>query len=109
VDRSTFGPLIFRADANSRKSLISNAINLIRLCKGKNIVISSSALTVMDLRGPYDVINMYRQCRVTLFKRMTFFRACLFGLNQADAKACLTVNARAVLFHGGMFYFLHGE
>ena len=34
---------------------MSNALNLIRVTKGKNILISSSARGTHELRSPYDV------------------------------------------------------
>ncbi|KAG8135406.1 hypothetical protein E2320_008427 [Naja naja] len=36
-----------------------NAYNLLQICRGKNIVLSSGAEKPIQLRGPYDVANMY--------------------------------------------------
>jgi len=70
-------------DNSARKYLISNAANLVRVTRGKNIIISSEAQKALEIRGPYDIINL----------------ASIFGLNQALAKNCLTNNCRKVLLH----------
>ena len=46
-------------DQNSRKNLISNAMALAKVTKGKNIIFTSEASTALELRGPHDIINMY--------------------------------------------------
>ena len=45
-------------DQNARRHLITNAAALVRITKGKNIILSSDAKNAMELRGPYDVINL---------------------------------------------------
>ncbi|ORX50653.1 PHP domain-like protein [Piromyces finnis] len=70
-------------DNNARKHLISNAANLARVTRGKNIIISSEAQKALEIRGPYDIINL----------------SSIFGLNQALAKNCITSNCRKVLLH----------
>jgi ribonuclease P/MRP protein subunit RPP1 len=45
-------------DAASRRQLFTNAQALCRETRGKNIIISSGARSVADLRGPYDVSNL---------------------------------------------------
>ncbi|CAH1784779.1 unnamed protein product, partial [Owenia fusiformis] len=62
---------------------ISGAQELVKICKGKNIILSSRAVNAMDLRGPYDVANF----------------SLLFGLNEEQAKAAVSTNCRAVLKH----------
>ena len=42
-------------DATSRRNFIANATSLIRMCKGRNIIMSSQAMDALGLRGPYDV------------------------------------------------------
>ena len=50
---------LLRADnAGARRHLISNALSLIHMTKGKNILLSSEAEKVLQMRGPYDVINL---------------------------------------------------
>lgn len=45
-------------DATARRNLISNAQSLIRVTRGKNIILSSQAMKAMELRGPYDIVNL---------------------------------------------------
>ena len=45
-------------DPMSRRHLFSNAQALTRLLRGRGIVLSSGARVAMELRGPYDVINI---------------------------------------------------
>lgn len=70
-------------DSNSRKYLISNAANLVRVTRGKNVLLSSQARRALDVRGPYDVANL----------------CALFGMNQALGKSAVTVNPRAAILH----------
>lgn len=51
--------LLFKCpDSSARKFLVSNAVNLMRATKGKNVIITSDAKKIMELRGPFDVINL---------------------------------------------------
>jgi len=70
-------------DSASRKYLISNAMQLLHMTKCKNILIASEAARAMDLRGPYDAINL----------------GVLFGLKQSLAKQCIAAHAQSVLLH----------
>ena len=45
-------------DATARKYFISNAYSLVKATKGKNIIISSGARNLLELRGVFDIINM---------------------------------------------------
>lgn len=86
VERGIYFELCYGAairDANARRNLISNAHSLIRVTRGKNIIISSQAIRAMELRGPYDIVNF----------------GTLLGLNQAMAKDCLSSHCRAVVMH----------
>jgi ribonuclease P/MRP protein subunit RPP1 len=47
-------------DATGRRYLISNAMELIKKTKGKNIIMSSDALKALDVRSPYDMANLYK-------------------------------------------------
>ncbi|KAG0266091.1 hypothetical protein BG011_003299 [Mortierella polycephala] len=82
LKHSTVGLAVER-DANARRNLISNAHSLIRVTRGKNIILSSQAAKAMELRGPYDIVNF----------------GTLLGLNQATAKDCLSSHCRAVAVH----------
>ncbi|KAI9337056.1 RNase P subunit p30-domain-containing protein [Zopfochytrium polystomum] len=73
------------ADQAARRNIIANARELVKATNGKNIIISSGALSAMQVRGPYDVMNL----------------AHLFGLNQDEARKCLSSNCRSVLYAAG--------
>jgi RNase P/RNase MRP subunit p30 len=45
-------------DSASRRNLVANSQQLLRLTRGRNIVLSSGALRPMELRGPHDVANL---------------------------------------------------
>lgn len=45
-------------DQNARRNLIANAAALAKVTKGRNIIISSDAQAVLELRAPADVINL---------------------------------------------------
>ncbi|KAG0368339.1 RNase P subunit p30-domain-containing protein [Gamsiella multidivaricata] len=86
VERGIYFELCYSAairDTNARRNLISNAQSLIRVTRGKNIILSSQAMKAMELRGPYDIVNF----------------GTLLGLNQAVAKDCLSSHCRAVVMH----------
>ncbi|CAC5414100.1 RPP1 [Mytilus coruscus] len=70
-------------DSTSRKYMIANAQTLIRVCKGKNVIISSGCQKAMDLRGPHDVANL----------------GLLFGMSQEQAKAAISTNCQSLLLH----------
>ena len=44
--------------SSSTRYFTSNALNLIRVTKGKNIIISSQAHSSNELRAPYDVCSL---------------------------------------------------
>ncbi|CAG8674574.1 2496_t:CDS:2, partial [Ambispora leptoticha] len=69
-------------DSTSRRHLISNAQNLVRVTRGKNIIISSGAQKAMELRGPYDIVNL----------------GTIMGMNQEVSKDCISTNCRALLY-----------
>ncbi|KAI8808965.1 RNase P subunit p30-domain-containing protein [Cladochytrium replicatum] len=68
-------------DSESRRHLISNASSLIRLTKGKNVIVSSQAQAAMDVRGPYDVLNL----------------CSFFGMNAAIARQAMTAACQSAL------------
>ncbi|KAI8827043.1 RNase P subunit p30-domain-containing protein [Fimicolochytrium jonesii] len=70
-------------DATARRHLISHAAALVQATKGKNILITSEAQKAMEIRGPYDVINL----------------ATIFGMTREQAKNALDANCRAVVLH----------
>uniref|UniRef100_A0A2C9LS03 Uncharacterized protein n=1 Tax=Biomphalaria glabrata TaxID=6526 RepID=A0A2C9LS03_BIOGL len=76
-----YGPAL--TNSTVKRQVISNALNLVAATCQKNILISSGAENPIDLRSPYDVINLGR----------------LFGLNHSQAKDAVCKNCRAVLMH----------
>lgn len=77
----TYSPAI--RDETLRKNVISNGLDLVRVCKGKHVVVTSGAEYVMELRGPYDIINL----------------GLLFGLKQDQSKAAVCKNVRSAIYH----------
>ncbi|XP_075697332.1 ribonuclease P protein subunit p30 isoform X2 [Rhinoderma darwinii] len=87
IERGIFFELIYTPaikDSTLRRYTISNALSLMQICKGKNIILSSGAEKPLELRGPYDVATL----------------GLLFGLSERSAKAALSTNCRAALLHG---------
>uniref|UniRef100_G1MEE5 Ribonuclease P protein subunit p30 n=2 Tax=Ailuropoda melanoleuca TaxID=9646 RepID=G1MEE5_AILME len=87
IDRGVCFELVYSPaikDSTMRRYTISNALNLMQVCKGKNVILSSAAERPLEIRGPYDVANL----------------GLLFGLSESDAKAAVSTNCRAVLLHG---------
>lgn len=68
-------------DAQMRRQTISNCKLLVEWTRGKNLVISSAAPSVSELRGPYDVANLLL----------------LMGLTFEHAKAAVSKNCRSVI------------
>lgn len=71
-------------DSSARRHLISNAQSLIRVTKGKGIIISSEAQKALEIRGPHDIVNM---------------ASTLFGMSTDAARDAISTNARQVLYH----------
>ncbi|XP_026132501.1 ribonuclease P protein subunit p30-like isoform X2 [Carassius auratus] len=87
IDRGGFFETCYAAairDTTMRRYTIANAISLMEVCKGKNIIVSSGAEKPLELRGPYDIANL----------------GLVFSLSEGDAKAAVSTNCRAVLLHG---------
>jgi RNase P/RNase MRP subunit p30 len=59
-------------------------MNLIRVTKGKNIIITSCAQETISIRNPYDIMNL----------------CSLMNLTQAQAKAALSSNPQTAILHG---------
>ncbi|XP_071689516.1 protein GAMETOPHYTE DEFECTIVE 1 [Rutidosis leptorrhynchoides] len=75
----TYSGLIM--DAQLRRQMISNAKLLVDWTRGKNIIFSSAAPSLTELRGPCDVANL----------------ACLLGFSMERAKASVSKTCRALL------------
>ncbi|KAF7823515.1 Ribonuclease P protein subunit p30 [Senna tora] len=69
------------SDPQVRRQLICNAKLLVDWTRGRNIILSSAAPSVNELRGPYDVANL----------------SLLLGLSNERAKAAISKNCRTLL------------
>ncbi|XP_028990233.1 ribonuclease P protein subunit p30 isoform X2 [Betta splendens] len=61
VDRGVVFEVCYSAairDSTMRRYTIANALSLMETCKGKSVILSSAAEKALELRGPYDVINL---------------------------------------------------
>lgn len=68
-------------DAEAKRNLISNSVQLIRATRGRGIVISSETKRALGCRGPWDVVNL----------------AAIWSLSQDRAYEAVSKLARAVL------------
>ncbi|CAH9130299.1 unnamed protein product [Cuscuta epithymum] len=68
-------------DAQARRQMISNAKLLVDWTRGRNIILTSSAPSVTEFRGPYDIVNL----------------AFLLGLSSEHAKAAISKNCRTLM------------
>jgi ribonuclease P/MRP protein subunit RPP1 len=68
----------------SRRYLVHNGCNIVRLTGGKNIIVSSNAKDAMEIRGPYDVINL----------------CSLFGMSKEAAAKSISTNCIDAIIHG---------
>ncbi|KAH1066828.1 hypothetical protein J1N35_031815 [Gossypium stocksii] len=75
----TYSDLI--VDVHQRRQIISNAKLLLDWTRGKNVILSSAAPSVCEVRGPNDVANL----------------ASLLGLSMERAKAAISKNCRSLL------------
>ncbi|MFQ6638817.1 hypothetical protein Gotur_015198 [Gossypium turneri] len=75
----TYSDLI--VDVHQRRQIISNAKLLLDWTRGKNVMLSSAAPSVCEVRGPNDVANL----------------ASLLGLSTERAKAAISKNCRSLL------------
>ncbi|KAK9279919.1 hypothetical protein L1049_013603 [Liquidambar formosana] len=69
------------ADVQTRRQMISNAKLLVDWTRGKNLIFSSAAPSVNELRGPNDVANL----------------ASLLGMSMERAKAAISKNCRTLI------------
>ncbi|XP_060795755.1 ribonuclease P protein subunit p30 [Neoarius graeffei] len=86
IERGVFFEISYTAairDSTMKKYTIANAISLVNICKGKNVIMSSGAETPLELRGPYDITNL----------------GLVFSLSEGDAKAAVSTNCRSVVLH----------
>jgi ribonuclease P/MRP protein subunit RPP1 len=53
-----YSPALLSSDANAKRNTISNATQLIRVSRGRGLIISSEAKSALGVRAPSDVINL---------------------------------------------------
>jgi ribonuclease P/MRP protein subunit RPP1 len=76
-----YGPGILASDATAKRNLISNAVQLIRVTRGRGLILSSEARSALGIRAPSDVMNL----------------ASIWGLGQDRGKEGLTKLPRSVV------------
>ncbi|OWM68848.1 hypothetical protein CDL15_Pgr025035 [Punica granatum] len=69
------------ADAQVRNQMMSNIKLLVNCTRGKNLIVSSAAASVTEIRGPYDVANFLS----------------LIGLPMERAKPCVSRNCSTLI------------
>ncbi|CAN0921699.1 Protein GAMETOPHYTE DEFECTIVE 1 [Linum grandiflorum] len=85
VERGVYFEIVYSdliADVQARKQMIPSAKLLVDWTRGKNLIFSSAASSVTELRGPYDVANLLSS---------------LLGLSMERAKEALSKNCRNLL------------
>lgn len=76
-----YGPGVTGSGLDARRNLIGNAMSLIRATRGgRGIIVSSEARRALNLRAPWDVINL----------------TCVWGLPQERGKEAICEEARKV-------------
>ncbi|KAJ9543751.1 hypothetical protein OSB04_023458 [Centaurea solstitialis] len=75
----TYSSLVM--DVQLRRQMISNVKLLVDWTRGQNLIFSSAAPSVTELRGPYDVANL----------------GCLLGFSTERAKAAVSKTCRSLL------------
>ncbi|KAF2739347.1 PHP domain-like protein [Polyplosphaeria fusca] len=72
---------LLSSDPNAKRNLISNATQLIRVTRGRGLILSSEARNALGIRSPSDVINL----------------ASVWGLGHERGKDGLTKETRSVV------------
>jgi ribonuclease P/MRP protein subunit RPP1 len=76
-----YSPGILSTDPMAKRNLISNATQLIRVTRGRGLIFSSEARSVLGVRAPSDIINL----------------ASVWGLGTEKGKDGLTREPRSVV------------
>ncbi|KAJ5936721.1 hypothetical protein N7466_003171 [Penicillium verhagenii] len=76
-----YGPGVTGSGADARRNLIGNAMALIRATRGRGVIVSSEARRALNLRAPWDVINL----------------TCVWGLSQERGKEAICEETRKVV------------
>ncbi|KAJ1915517.1 RNA-binding RNA processing protein rpp1 [Tieghemiomyces parasiticus] len=78
-------------NSTARRQLLNWGHDLFRLTGGKNLIFSSNATRALELRGPYDVMNLGN----------------LFEQSMSVMKSGLTTGPRSVLYHAETRRYTH--
>lgn len=84
----TYSPAL--RDVTTRRNMMSNAMSLVKVTKGKNIIVSSQLLSLLELRGTFDIMNMYFSINL---------RLTLFSMDSKMARDALTTNCLLCINH----------
>jgi ribonuclease P/MRP protein subunit RPP1 len=76
-----YGQAILSSDSNAKRNVIGNATALIRVTRGRGLIMSSEAKSALGLRAPSDVMNL----------------ASVWGLGLERGKDALTKEPRSVV------------
>jgi ribonuclease P/MRP protein subunit RPP1 len=76
-----YSPGILSSDPMAKRNLISNATQLIRVTRGRGLILSSEAKSALGIRAPSDIINL----------------ASIWGLGMERGKDGLTKEPRSVV------------
>ena len=76
-----YGQAIMTMDSTAKRNVISNATQLVRVTRGRGLIMSSEAKSVLGLRAPSDVMNL----------------ASVWGLGLERGKDALTKEPRSVV------------
>jgi ribonuclease P/MRP protein subunit RPP1 len=74
------------ADSRRRAAFVGNLMGLVRATKGRGLVVSSEARSVLGLRGPADVVNLLA----------------VWGLSTDKGTEAIGVNPRGVVVNEGL-------
>ncbi|KAG9241744.1 RNase P subunit p30-domain-containing protein [Calycina marina] len=73
-------------DAAERRHFISNTLEIMRATKGRGLLISSEATSVLGVRAPADVVNLFS----------------VWGLSRDRGMEGISINARGVVVNEGL-------
>nr|XP_046233558.1 ribonuclease P protein subunit p30 isoform X4 [Scatophagus argus] len=100
VDRGLVFEISYSAairDSTMRRYTIANANTLMDTCKGKNVILSSAAQRPLELRGPYDITNLYPSAALGPLHAILILLK-LFS-SDGDAKEAVSSTCRSAVLH----------
>ncbi|CDW90528.1 rnase p subunit p30 family protein [Stylonychia lemnae] len=91
-----YGAGCFEGSQTNRKQFLQNVMQLVKVSKGKGIILSCEANNSIYQRTPIDCIQMQE------INMNEFIRALMFGMGQREALMTMQQNAQMVLKHSHM-------